>query len=128
MRDHELRHTCTKCGYATVLRAELDSHTCVGLIRKDLPIEGFICKGDLPTPEQREHIPTLQWLLMGPMASGRTHLLALMFMSMALTRPGYPIRLWDHTNEHRMARGPGDSEDSSTCASEVCIWLDIRRG
>jgi hypothetical protein len=48
------------------------------------------------TEEQKKHYESIKWLISGPLATGRTTLLAWAFIEHAIDHPEEKIRIFDH--------------------------------
>jgi hypothetical protein len=53
------------------------------------------------SPTQEKHLEAVEWLFYGPLAAGRTHLLATIALKRAIDNPGYWVRVFGH--EHGVA-------------------------
>lgn len=51
------------------------------------------------TKEQLQHLKSLNWLIDGPRATGRTTVLAHAFIAKAIRHPGEYVRVFDHVPE-----------------------------
>ena len=47
--------------------------------------------------DQRKHMETIKWLILGPRGSGRTFMLAFGFVNFAYHRGGGWVNIWNHS-------------------------------
>jgi len=47
--------------------------------------------------EQKKYAPAIRWLLNGSCGSGRSYLMAWIFLEMAIKNLGKPIKIFDHS-------------------------------
>lgn len=64
------------------------------------------------TQEQRKHFDSIAWLLYGPYRSGRTRILAVVFVKYALTHQGEKVDVFDHIK-------PGSKQTQRVIFSEI---------
>lgn len=58
--------------------------------------------------EQEGHIDSLKWFFFGPKRSGRTYLVAVLFIDYAINNPGYPVPIIDHFKSDHHYRAAHD--------------------
>lgn len=52
------------------------------------------------TKEQKKHLKSIQWLLSGPRACGKTFLLAIAIIEQCKNQEGIKFRILNHNNNH----------------------------
>lgn len=76
------------------------------------------------TEEQNKHIDSIRWLIDGPHGTGRTVLLAVVFIEKAIQNSGMAIPYFNHNgfNPYEIREM---AETINIIATDMCIKIDI---